>query len=120
MLKDMFSFEGRLRRIHYFMYLLTGGLIFGFAYLVIGVGLGALFKSVALPIILLLPFIVAYVWFCLAVGVKRLHDMGKSGVYYLLLLIPVVNFFWGLYMLLCDGTVGPNAYGPDPKRRAYA
>ena len=28
MLKDMFSFNGRMRRIHYFLYGLAGGLIF--------------------------------------------------------------------------------------------
>lgn len=120
MLKDMFSFEGRLRRIHYFLYLLCGGLIFTFAYLIIGVGLGALFGSMTLPIILLIPFFVAYIWFCLAVAVKRLHDLNKSGWYYLICLIPIVNFFWGLYMLFGDGTVGPNNYGPDPKNRVSA
>lgn len=118
MLKDMFSFEGRLRRIHYFLYLLSGGLIFTVAYLIVGLGLGALLKSEVIPLVLLVPCGIAYIWFTLAIAVKRLHDMNKSGWCYLILLIPLVNIFWALYMLLGDGTVGSNKYGPDPKNRA--
>ena len=44
----------------------------------------------------------------IAVGVRRMHDTGRSGWY---LFIPVYSI-----VLLCTaGTVGENAYGPDPK-----
>ena len=50
----------------------------------------------------------------LAVGVRRLHDVGKSGWMLLLAVIPFVNFYL-LYLLVQPGDPGPNAYGPDPK-----
>ena len=44
----------------------------------------------------------------LAVAVRRMHDVGKSGWF---LLIPIYGF-----ILLCtNGDVGENKYGPDPK-----
>ena len=42
MLKDMFSFNGRMRRIHYFLYGLAGGLIFSVAYLIVAFAFGAM------------------------------------------------------------------------------
>lgn len=50
-------------------------------------------------------------------AVKRLHDINMSGWYWLLFLIPLVNFIFGLYIVFKDGTAGPNKYGKDPKGR---
>lgn len=44
--------------------------------------------------------------------VRRLHDLNKSGWIGLLLFIPVVQFFFMIYLLLASGTAGPNEYGP--------
>jgi uncharacterized membrane protein YhaH (DUF805 family) len=57
-----------------------------------------------------------FLWPWLAIRVKRCHDRDQSAVWLLVLLIPVVNFFWWLINLgLLDGTPGPNQYGPSPK-----
>ena len=64
-----------------------------------------------------LAALVASMWFSLAQGVKRLHDLDKSGWLILLMFVPIVNALFGLYMLFADGTVGPNQYGEDPKNR---
>ncbi|AZB99930.1 DUF805 domain-containing protein [Acinetobacter pittii] len=45
--------------------------------------------------------------------VRRLHDLNKSGWMGLLLFIPVVQFFFMIYLLLASGTAGPNQYGPS-------
>ncbi len=50
----------------------------------------------------------------LAVGVRRLHDTGKSGWFMLLALIPLVGLVL-LYFMTIEGDDGTNAYGPDPK-----
>ena len=113
-------FNGRMRRIHYFLYGLAGGLIFSVAYLIVAFAFGAMFDSFAVSLVLLIPCYIAYMWFTLAIGVKRLHDIDKSGWYLLILLIPIVNFIWALYMLFADGTVGPNRFGADPKNRVGA
>jgi uncharacterized membrane protein YhaH (DUF805 family) len=41
-------------------------------------------------------------------GVKRMHDVDKSGWF---ILVPIYN----LVLLLTDGTAGPNRFGDDPK-----
>ncbi|MBQ8418643.1 MAG: DUF805 domain-containing protein, partial [Phascolarctobacterium sp.] len=46
--------------------------------------------------------------------VRRCHDLDRSGYWGLLVLIPVVNFFFLLYLLFAKGTEGWNQYGPDP------
>ena len=50
----------------------------------------------------------------LSVLVRRLHDVGKSGWWYFIGLIPIVNF-WLLYILCKDGDNGENSYGNNPK-----
>lgn len=50
----------------------------------------------------------------LMLSIRRCHDIGKSGWWLLLLVIPVVNIIFYLYLYLKKGTTGPNSYGPDP------
>jgi uncharacterized membrane protein YhaH (DUF805 family) len=51
----------------------------------------------------------------LAVGVRRLHDLDKSGWWLLLNFIPLVGFIIVLVWNCTEGTRGPNRFGPDPK-----
>ncbi len=44
----------------------------------------------------------------IAVGIRRMHDVNKSGWF---LLIPIYNFI----LAVTDGTKGDNKYGSDPK-----
>ena len=61
------------------------------------------FLSVALIIYYLGTFVPV-----LALGVRRMHDVGKSGWF---LIIPIYN----LILAVMKGQSGPNEYGPDPK-----
>jgi len=47
----------------------------------------------------------------IAVGVRRMHDVDKSGWF---LLIPIYN----LILACTEGTKGENEYGADPKEEA--
>ena len=49
----------------------------------------------------------------LAVTVRRLHDSGKSGWWYLISLVPFVGPILLLCFMLTGGTHGDNEYGPD-------
>lgn len=50
----------------------------------------------------------------IAVFVRRLHDIGKSGWWYLILFIPFIGVLaWSLWAWR-HGDVGENEYGPDP------
>ncbi len=48
----------------------------------------------------------------LAVGVRRIHDHGKSGWF---ILVP----FYNLYLMIADGQGMPNAYGPVPTNQLH-
>ncbi|HEY4292704.1 DUF805 domain-containing protein [Luteibacter sp.] len=45
---------------------------------------------------------------CLPVSVRRLHDVDRSGWWYL---VPLATFVFAFF----DGTPGPNRFGPSPK-----
>ncbi|MBO5699072.1 MAG: DUF805 domain-containing protein [Bacteroidaceae bacterium] len=47
----------------------------------------------------------------LAVGVRRLHDIGKSGWFVLLAFVPIVNLYL-IYLFICEGQPNANQYGP--------
>ena len=54
-------------------------------------------------------------WISLANYVKRWHDVGKSGWWVLICLIPCIGPLWQFVELgFSRGTYGPNHYGPDP------
>ena len=51
----------------------------------------------------------------LAVGVRRLHDTGKSGWMYLVAFIPLIGAIWLLVLFCTDSQPGANEYGENPK-----
>ena len=51
----------------------------------------------------------------LAVSWRRLHDIGKKGVWYFINLIPIVGSIILLVWFCQEGTRGDNEFGPDPK-----
>ena len=54
----------------------------------------------------------------LAVGARRLHDIGMTGWWLLLALAIIIGWIPLLTMLLLPGTPGPNRYGPAPRQPA--
>ena len=51
----------------------------------------------------------------LAVAVRRLHDVGKSGWMILISLIPLIGAIWLLVLMVTDSNHGENQYGQNPK-----
>lgn len=59
----------------------------------------------------------------LAVGVRRLHDIGKSGNWMWTLILPGANLVLSIYLLVWfirPGDPEPNRFGPPPGARAEA
>ncbi|TVR27597.1 MAG: DUF805 domain-containing protein [Balneolaceae bacterium] len=109
--KKYAEFTGRARRKEYWSFtlgnfiisLLLGGAGFG-------IGLGSEYLGMLFSLFVFIP--------SLAVGVRRLHDTGKSGFWLLILFVPVIGFFVLLYFFLLDSDTGSNQYGPSPKALA--
>ena len=53
---------------------------------------------------------------CLAVTARRLHDIGKSGWWMLISLVPVVGSIWLFVYTVIEGEPTENQYGPNPKQ----
>jgi uncharacterized membrane protein YhaH (DUF805 family) len=92
-------FSGRARRSEYWYFFLFNSIISFVLGIVAGL-MGAPFLSTIYTLVVLIPGI--------AVGVRRMHDVGKSGWY---ILIP----FYNLILACTEGTIGDNEYGADPK-----
>ena len=106
-------FGGRSRRKEYWYFMLfnivvlivLGGIDALLETLNSGLGVGLLIAIYALASII--PF--------LAVSVRRLHDIDRSGWWYFITLIPLIGAIVMLVFTLLDSTPGDNRYGPNPK-----
>ncbi len=109
------DFEGRARRTEFWYFrLFQIMVIFGLGFCCIPLALIDE-NLMILPVILIMLFAVATIIPSLASSVRRLHDTNNSG-WLLLLDIFCAN---GLVMIVIgciEGKMGPNQYGPDPKR----
>ncbi|UOQ51248.1 DUF805 domain-containing protein [Hymenobacter cellulosivorans] len=93
------DFNGRARRAEYWYFMLFN--------IIVSFVLGFVAGMLKMPWLASL-FSLAVLIPGIAVAVRRMHDVGKSGWY---LLIPIYNI-----ILACtEGEKGPNAYGADPK-----
>lgn len=112
------NFKGRARRSEYWYFALANGLI-SMILLILGGSIGALFgdgfTGIAIGYILFIIYTLAVLLPSLGVIARRLHDVGKSGWFYLVAFIPLVGPFWILILFCTEGNQGPNQYGPDPK-----
>lgn len=106
------NFSGRARRSEYWYFYLASAII-SILLSIIDNLIGYKIGSVNLGIIGLLYSLLVLIP-TLAVGVRRLHDVGKSG-WFLLIVFTCIGAFWILYLFCIDGDQGTNEYGPDPK-----
>lgn len=51
----------------------------------------------------------------LMLSIRRLHDLNKSGWLILIAIVPLIDIAFFIYMLACQGTSGPNDFGPEPE-----
>jgi uncharacterized membrane protein YhaH (DUF805 family) len=108
-LKQYADFNGRARRKEYWMFVL-----FNF---IIAVVLGIVAGIIRLPILTTI-YSLAVLVPGIAVGVRRMHDIGKSGWVLLIGLIPLLGVILLIVWAAQEGNPGSNAYGPDPKNGA--
>ena len=98
-LENSATFSGRARRREYWFFVLFNIIIF----VLVSVLFTSEYNQWHSAIFSLFLQILS-----IAVGVRRMHDVGKSGWF---LLIPIYN----LILACTDGVKGENEYGADPK-----
>lgn len=104
---SIFSFKGRIRRTQYWVTNFVLGLLMA----------PANFCGDDMPggiAVFTLLIFVPWMWVSIANCVKRFHDLGKSGWFTLLLIVPIANIIFGIYAAFFKGEECDNQYGPNP------
>ena len=123
-LKQYADFKGRARRKEYWMFILFNTIFGGIATLLdyaLGFGSEGVKATIDQGDVIITPGILSGIYALvlfipgLAVLVRRLHDIGKSGWMILVALIPLIGTIWLLVLLLTDSNPGENLYGANPK-----
>jgi len=99
-----FTFKGRSSRSEYWWWMLAG-ILFQIICAIIAV-LGNVAVTVIFPILLVIP--------TTTMIVRRLHDLEKSGWWFLIVLIPLVGILYLIYLFIQEGDMNENIYGPVP------
>lgn len=102
-LKQYADFSGRARRSEYWTFFLAYTVV----YFIIDSVLGLSFVAYIYALLLILPI--------LAVSARRMHDIGKSGWWILIQIVPIVGNIIFIALSLFDSKPGDNQYGPNPK-----
>lgn len=113
-IRNYVGFSGRARRKEYWMFVLINivisivlAMVDGMLGLKVGGEQGAGLLGLIYSLAILLPSI--------AVGVRRLHDTGRSGWWMLIAFVPFIGFIVLLVFFVLDSQPGSNEYGPNPK-----
>jgi uncharacterized membrane protein YhaH (DUF805 family) len=112
-LKKYAVFSGRARRKEFWMFVLfnfVAGVVLSILDRTLGSTYGQQQTGILSSIYSLAIFIPS-----LAVGIRRMHDIGKNGTWILINLIPFVGWIWYIVLAAKEGQAGPNQFGPDPK-----
>ncbi len=99
-------FDGRSHREEYWMFVLFDFVII---LVLIVLSLMAPFR------VILVLYRLAVVVPGIAVTIRRLHDTGRSGWWWLIALVPVVGWIVLLIYMAQDSQPSANRYGPNPK-----
>jgi uncharacterized membrane protein YhaH (DUF805 family) len=97
------DFDGRASRPAFWWWFLFSVLV-GTAARLIDAGIGTTIVSIIVGLGLLLPDI--------SVGVRRLHDTGRTGWWIVIGLIPLIGLIVLLIFFVQEGDRGENEYGP--------
>ena len=113
------TFSGRASRAEYWWYMLfytiavVGTVVVLFAFLRLVGGDNKMVVTLATTVYALAVLLLVIPGIC--VSIRRLHDVGLSGYYYLLNLIPYAGGIVMLILMLLPSKPEENEYGPAPQ-----
>jgi uncharacterized membrane protein YhaH (DUF805 family) len=110
-------FSGRSRRKEYWFFVLFVVIISIVLNIIDGL-IGAYDRSMGVGLLSTI-FSLAILIPSIAVSVRRLHDINRTGWWILIALVPLVGWIVLLVFHLQDSTPGTNRYGPNPKSTDY-
>lgn len=118
------SAKGRFGRLSFLAWLFISSVLVYVAIAIVAVVFGVSTSSLgqaesgafggisAIALLIFAVLYVALIYFLFVFTIRRLHDLNKTGWLSLLIIVPLVNIFFSLYILFAKGTQGPNNYGP--------
>ncbi|WP_010198504.1 DUF805 domain-containing protein [Bacillus sp. m3-13] len=113
--RNYFNFSGRAGRKEYWIFTLVHSVIFW----VIPMFIAYFFQDSEIIVgifgLFYLIFILGTIIPVISINVRRLHDIGKSGWWYLIILIPIVGGII-LFVFACIESEHDNKYGPNPRK----
>ena len=112
-LKQYADFSGRARRSEYWYFALFN-VIFAICAMILDNVLGLAFAGIGYGPLYLIYALATFIP-GVAVAVRRLHDVSKSGWMYFIILIPIIGAIWLLVLLFTESQQGENKWGPNPK-----
>jgi len=115
-------FQGRARRKEYWSWIIFSIVAYYILFSFMGSIAAGLTtaqddtSSLASSLILLglVVYLLIFIPPTIAVSVRRLHDTGRSGLWFLLNFVPLGSLIL-LFFFLQRGQPGENRYGPDPR-----
>lgn len=105
--KSFAKFVGRTRRREYWTFVIINAVIGGFLSALGEWSMDLGFLGGTFACLVFVP--------TFAVAVRRLHDVGKDGVYLLWFFLPVIGWIVLFVTLIRDGDQGSNGFGDNPK-----
>lgn len=110
------SSSGRFGRMSYLGWSFLSALVFFIvAIVVVVLMVGTNPESISglsIPaMIIFLVLYIAFFYFTFVFTIRRLHDKNQSGWLSLVMLVPLINFFFLVYLCCAKGDAGTNNYG---------
>lgn len=105
--KNFTNFSGRSTRPEFWYFFLINFIFF------LSTNILALFYGEIIELVELIYIVITFIP-SLALTIRRLHDINKSGWWILISLVPFIGSIILLVILSRKGTTGPNNFGQDP------
>ena len=125
----LFSFKGRAERLQFWLVIVASACIFGLFWGLVNLqappapGVAPPPKPPGSELLEAMPLIIGIglIWPLLAIGVKRLHDRGRSGWWMLAAAVPVVGWAWYIWEAgIRPGAAAPNRFGESTRAQGEA
>ena len=106
--KKFATFSGRSRRKEFWIFLLINALVSGLLQQVTGrLGMVGMIIIGAFGLAIIIPMI--------AVSIRRMHDIGRSGWWTCINMVPLIGSIWFIVLAAKDSEAGSNQWGSCPK-----